>query len=134
MATPNLPAFDLWDGYASTLDIYDPCWLTPAGTQHLPGVLRTDRVTIRIESHLRLRSTGGDKAKDSADEDTYQSDTEAVDGPSQNSTPHAEDKSESVLLLVSTLICVTPRANLPVNGMSFPQLEQRIRACPTGRN
>jgi hypothetical protein len=27
MATPNLPAFDLWDGYASTLDIYDPCWL-----------------------------------------------------------------------------------------------------------
>lgn len=24
---PNLPAFDLWDGYATTLDVYDPCWL-----------------------------------------------------------------------------------------------------------
>lgn len=25
--TPTLPAFDLWDGYATALDVYEPCWL-----------------------------------------------------------------------------------------------------------
>ena len=68
----------------------------------------------------RLHLTGDDKANDGADKDTYQSDTDAVDEPSQNSTHDAEGDPESVLLLVSTLICVTPRANLAGERDVFP--------------
>jgi hypothetical protein len=81
----------------------------------------------------RLRSTGGDKAKDGADKDTYQSDTDAVDGPSQNSTRHAEDNPESVFLLVSTLICVTPRANLAVERDVFPAVRAAHQSLPHGQ-
>lgn len=62
MATPNLPAFDLWDGYASTLDIYDPCWLyagrnsTSAGSApHRQGDY-SNRVAPTIAFYWRRQS------------------------------------------------------------------------------
>jgi hypothetical protein len=47
------------------------------------------------------RSGSSSSPDGGADKGTYQSDSDAVDEPSQNSTHHAEDNDEGVLLLVS---------------------------------